>query len=109
MTGISWDTGGFRGIYYVPVFLLISSSWVICCHSYLVDTNPYRHVETLDAEGKYVLEWMVDWDNKKVIFNVTVETTGYVGLGLSSAGKMSGADVIMGGVLSNGKPYFSVC
>ncbi|CAL8141891.1 unnamed protein product [Orchesella dallaii] len=75
--------------------------------SFLVDSNPYRHIETLDDEGKYILEWMVDWDNKRVIFNVSVATTGYIGFGLSRRGKMTGADIVIGGVSPEGKPYLT--
>lgn len=90
----------------ILVACLLMNLW-LCCDSYLVDNNPYRHVETLDGEGKYILEWMVDWETKRVIFNVTAETTGYIGFGLSRRGKMTGADIIIGGVGSDGKPYFT--
>lgn len=111
MTGSNWDSGGCRKLnfqYFRLSCLVLVLSLCLCCETYLVDTNPYRHVETLDYEGKYILEWMVNWETKRIIFNVTVETKGYIGLGLSSAGKMSGADIVMGGVLPDGKPYFSV-
>lgn len=75
--------------------------------SYFTDNNPYNHIVTLDKHGKYQLEWQVDWKDFRVYFNVTVETKGFVGLGLSLKGKMSGADIVIGGVLPNGEPYFS--
>ncbi|CAL8076546.1 unnamed protein product [Orchesella dallaii] len=71
------------------------------------DDNPYRHEVTLDSKGKYKLIWFVDWDEERVIFNVTVTTNGYIGLGLSKRGKMAGADIIIGGVGKDGKPYFT--
>ncbi|CAL8068112.1 unnamed protein product [Orchesella dallaii] len=71
------------------------------------DENPYRHSLTLDPRGRYRLEWEVDWKNERVVFNVTVATNGYIGFGLSRKGKMSGADIVIGGVDNNGKPYFS--
>lgn len=73
----------------------------------MVGNNPNRHRVTLDPRGKYVLEWDVDWTTERVTFNVTVETTGYVGFGLSSNGKMSGADIVIGGVMPSGKWYFT--
>lgn len=74
---------------------------------YMVDSNPYRHTEILDSLGKYLLEWQVDWLQKRVTFNVTVKTKGYVGFGLSDNGKMTGADIVVGGMLPNGQTYFS--
>lgn len=88
----------------IPIFLTFLI--IATCHCYLADKNPYRHVQILD-NGKYQLEWIVDLTSSRVIFNVTVRTTGYIGLGLSRKGKMSGADIVIGGVLSNGQPYFS--
>ncbi|CAL8128851.1 unnamed protein product [Orchesella dallaii] len=69
--------------------------------------NPYKHRQTLDPRGKYILEWEVNWSEKRVIFNVTVETNGYVGFGLSKKGQMSGADIVIGGVDPSGRVYFS--
>ncbi len=75
--------------------------------AYMINSNPYRQREILDNSGKYQLEWQVNWLEKRVTFNVTVETRGYIGFGLSDNGKMSGADIVIGGVLQNGEPYFS--
>ncbi|CAL8068114.1 unnamed protein product [Orchesella dallaii] len=69
--------------------------------------NPFKHSVTLDPRGNYRLEWEVDWKEERVIFNVTAATKGYIGFGLSRKGKMSGADIVIGGVDKNGKPYFS--
>ncbi|CAL8068132.1 unnamed protein product [Orchesella dallaii] len=72
-----------------------------------LNENPLRHTRTLDPRGNYRLEWEVDWKEERVIFNVTAATRGYIGFGLSRKGKMSGADIVIGGVDKNGKPYFS--
>lgn len=77
-------------------------------NAYMVGHNPHHRSETLDKLGRYQLEYFVDFDAKQVTFNVTVQTKGYVGFGLSSKGTMSGADIVIGGVTSNGKSYFSV-
>ncbi|CAL8068110.1 unnamed protein product [Orchesella dallaii] len=69
--------------------------------------NPFRHSVNLDQRGKYVLEWEVDWKEERIYFNVTVSTNGWVGFGLSKKGTMKGADIVIGGVDKNGKPYFS--
>lgn len=89
------------------IFFAITVHLIQSINAYLVDDNPYRHFVTLD--GKYQLEWLVDWNQKRVKFNVTVKTTGYVGFGLiRRAGKMTGADIVIGGVYPNGRSYFSV-
>lgn len=72
-----------------------------------VDSNPYRHTEVLDPRGRYNLEWLVDWEREQIIFNVTAATRGYVAFGLSQRPTMTGADIIIGGVNANGRPYFT--
>jgi hypothetical protein len=56
----------------------------------------------------YTLGWAVDFEKEEIIFDVTVQTTGYVGFGLNSMSSMAGADIIIGGVDSEGTPYFEV-
>lgn len=72
----------------------------------MIGGNPYSHRETLDPQGKYQLEWTVDWIQKRVTFNVTVNTQGYIGFGLSDNGKMTGADIVIGGISPEGQAYF---
>lgn len=83
---------------------------VLCSNqqfSSLTDTtSPYHHSALL-AQGRYRLQWFVDWTQRRVTFNITVATTGYVGFGLARRGKMAGADLIIGGVDQEGKPYFT--
>lgn len=71
------------------------------------NNNPYTHSKILDKDGRYQLDWTVNWEYSRIYFNVTVKTKGYIGFGLSRKGKMSGADIVIGGVLSTGQPYFS--
>lgn len=88
--------------------IAILTSFFTAISAYMVGNDPYNRIETLDKSGKYQLEWLVDWNLKRVTFKVAAETTGYVGFGLSVNGKMSGADIVIGGVSSNGNPYFMV-
>ncbi|CAL8068056.1 unnamed protein product [Orchesella dallaii] len=70
--------------------------------------NPYRHSLNLDnLNGRYRMDRLVDWKEKRVIFNVTVETTGFICFGLSKTGEVEGADIIIGGVHENGEVYFT--
>jgi len=43
-----------------------------------------------------------------IVFELSVETTGYVGFGLSVHGGMTAADILIAGVSPNGKPYIGV-
>jgi hypothetical protein len=54
------------------------------------------------------VSWEVCQQTAKVTFEIRVETTGYVGFGLSSGGGMSGSDIVIGGVRPDGIPYFQV-
>ncbi|CAL8068681.1 unnamed protein product [Orchesella dallaii] len=74
--------------------------------------NPYRHDVTLDPESRFKLTWVVDWSRNLTIFNVTVQTTGWIGFGFSlrtpeqtQDGDI--ADFIIGGVNRDGSSYFT--
>lgn len=54
---------------------------------------------------KYNVKWEIDGD--LITFSIEAETTGFVGLGFSRGGGMSGADIVVGGV-RNGVPYLEV-
>ena len=67
-----------------------------------------KRSEYLDTNEKYYVEWEVDFNTNLVTFNVQVETTGYVGFGVSPGPSMAGADIVIGGVHPNGSSYFGV-
>lgn len=90
----------------VIVLLLVSFGSV--CNGYMVGNNPHYRSETLDSGGRYQLEWSVDFDQKRITFNVTVQTNGYVAFGLSQNGSLNAkSDIVIGGVNPNGKTYFT--
>lgn len=68
-------------------------------------TEQFDFQESLDADGKYVLFWNVN--KTHIIFEVHVETKGYIGFGMSPNGKMYPADVVVGWV-KDGVPHFKV-
>uniref|UniRef100_A0A4X2MAD5 DOMON domain-containing protein n=1 Tax=Vombatus ursinus TaxID=29139 RepID=A0A4X2MAD5_VOMUR len=65
----------------------------------------YPHRALLDWEGKYWLHW--GHEGNTVAFRLEVQTPGYVGLGFSTTGAMTSADIVLGGV-ENGSPYLQV-
>jgi hypothetical protein len=65
-----------------------------------------KRTETLHP--KYKVEWQTNADDTAVEFALTVETSGFVGFGLSLSGKMPGGDMVVGGVYPNSTTYFKV-
>jgi len=66
----------------------------------LINPADYDRSQFLDPEKKYKLYWSVDKQNLVFRAAVEVETTGWVGLGISEFG-MEGADVFIGWVTDN--------
>ena len=56
---------------------------------------------------RYTLYWNYNPTLRNISFAVRVQTTGWVGFGISPNGGMVGSDVIIGGV-QNGRSYFNV-
>jgi len=74
----------------------------------LVDSlnkSRYDNSAILDQDGKYKMYWHVDRENLLFHAAVEVETTGWVGLGISPNG-MEGADVLIGWV-KDGQAHFA--
>lgn len=103
-----------------PLFLVIMAVLqlffrVVIVFTIAINANNYkegrpsnRQSEVLESNGRVVVEWEVDFVDKTILFDVTAKTTGFVGFGLSPGGGMSGSDIIIGGISSNGGSYFSV-
>ena len=64
-------------------------------------------LEHLDGAGQVTLKWGFSNVFQNITFQLSVNTTGWVGFGLSPKGNMIGADIVIGGVESNGT-YFKV-
>ncbi len=69
----------------------------------------YDHAAFLDPDENYQLFWSVKDTDKTMNIAVKVNTTGWVGFGISRglSGSMKGADVVIGWVDSNGKGHIS--
>ncbi|XP_014787901.1 DBH-like monooxygenase protein 1 homolog [Octopus bimaculoides] len=70
----------------------------------ITTSTKYFHSLFLDPYEKYRLSWK--FNKCSIQFQVRVNSTGYVGFGLSPDGSMRNSDIIIGGV-KDGKPYFS--
>ncbi|MCJ8743956.1 hypothetical protein PDJAM_G00100630 [Pangasius djambal] len=62
--------------------------------------------EYLDSNANVLLRWGFDMVRDTITFEVTVNTTGWVGFGFSPNGGMAGSDIVIGGV-GPGGIYFT--
>ncbi|XP_035701345.1 DBH-like monooxygenase protein 2 homolog [Folsomia candida] len=62
------------------------------------ETRILQNREQLDSEGKVFLGWEFDSETNVITFEMEVETTEWVGLGISLSGSMTGADIFIAGV-----------
>lgn len=68
-------------------------------------------MEIMDGNGLYLMEWTIDNNNKDIIFTITVNTRGYIGIGFShKSGKMANSDLILAWIDDRtGKANILVC
>lgn len=67
----------------------------------------YSHSKELKTNVAY-LWWTVNEINQNIIFELHVNTTGWIALGISQSGGMKDADIGVGWVYSNGTLVFQV-
>ncbi|XP_069987575.1 DBH-like monooxygenase protein 1 homolog [Penaeus vannamei] len=60
------------------------------------------HSARVDDEGKFHLSWAVDIERQEITLELSVETLGWVGFGVSPNGAMDGADILTGWVDEDG-------
>ena len=88
------------------IFLAVSTA----IHSAHVQDleQSYSFSAVLDDEGKYILYWNFDLEQENITFAVRVQTTGWIGFGLSPKGQMPQSDVVIGWVDDSGQNFFHV-
>lgn len=64
-------------------------------------------MEYLDQDHLVCLSWGFDNHQGDITFELVVNTTGWVGFGLSPNGAMKGSDIVIGGIGPAGS-YFAV-
>ncbi|XP_077443073.1 DBH-like monooxygenase protein 2 homolog isoform X2 [Stigmatopora argus] len=67
-------------------------------------------MDYLDSNHSVCIKWGVDSTRGNITIKFIVNTTGWIGFGLSPTGDMTGADLVMGGVGPDGdyfKDYYS--
>uniref|UniRef100_A0A671NDQ8 Monooxygenase, DBH-like 1, like n=1 Tax=Sinocyclocheilus anshuiensis TaxID=1608454 RepID=A0A671NDQ8_9TELE len=75
------------------VLLLLSVQW-----SWAQEDPLLPFSEHLDLKHKVRLKWGFDKIKGTILFELTVNTSGWVGFGFSPKGGMTGADIVIGGV-----------
>jgi hypothetical protein len=100
----------YQFLYVLTGFLVISTAQnFITAKPKIIASAPNKTIEVLDSEdGSAFLSYIFLRDEDLVEFEIEVETTGYVGFGISPNGGMVGADIFIGGVYENGTSYHFV-
>ncbi|KAG0721915.1 DBH-like monooxygenase protein 1 [Chionoecetes opilio] len=65
----------------------------------------FMHTLVLDTQGSFLMLWTPREDD--IVFEIQVGTTGYVGLGFSPTGGMTGADIVLGWVDDNDQDTYA--
>lgn len=70
----------------------------------------YAHFASLDQYEKYLMYWTMDDDRKEINIALSVQTTGWIGFGISPyTGRMPGSDTVIAWVdASQRKTYLQV-
>ena len=88
--------------------LALALSFASCAHDL---SEAYSFKATLNTEadgGLYELYWTFDNVAETISFAVRVQTTGWVGFGISPNGQMPNSDVVIGWVTDDGHTIFHV-
>ncbi|KAI8510787.1 hypothetical protein Bbelb_117030 [Branchiostoma belcheri] len=75
--------------------LVIAATFVLFPHIVGASAD-FTHHASLDEYGKFLLSWK--YDDEKIELEARVQTTGWVGLGLSPNEGMPGSDIAIGWV-----------
>ena len=103
----SENISAMKALFQLTV-LACALSFASCAHDLSED---YLFKTTLNTEedgGLYELHWTFDDEAKTISFAVRVQTTGWVGFGISPNGQMPNSDVVIGWVTEDGKTIFHV-
>ena len=71
-------------------------------------SEQYTYNVQLDNEGHYTMFYSYDTEMNILRIAVLVQTTGWIGLGISPNGQMPGSDVMMGWVDRSGEAFLQV-
>ena len=81
---------------------------LVTAHTHDELSEQYTYNVQLDSEGRYTMFYSYDEDSSILRIAVLVQTTGWIGLGISPNGQMPGSDVVMGWVDGSGRGFLQV-
>lgn len=92
----------------IQLALLACSLSIASCARNFSDIYPFKAtLNTAEDGGLYELYWTFDNAAETISFAVRVQTTGWVGFGISPNGQMPNSDVVIGWV-KDGNTFFHV-
>ena len=89
-------------------FLVAFFSVQVNAHTHGELSEQYTYSVEMDTEGRYTMFYSYDEASSILRIAVRVQTTGWIGLGISPNGQMPGSDVVMGWVDQNGTAFLQV-
>ena len=110
-------------LYHFGTLQFVAKMSALLCLSFLaalflVQVNAHSHSDELseqytynvqlDNEGRYTMFYSYDTELSILRIAVLVQTTGWIGLGISPNGQMPGSDVVMGWVDRSGQAFLQV-
>ena len=89
-------------------FLVVLSIVQVNAHTHNELAEQYTYTVQLDTGGRYTIFYSYDKELSLLRIAVLVQTTGWIGLGISPNGQMPGSDVVIGWVDNNGTAFLQV-
>ena len=94
----------FFSLSFLAALLLVQ----VNAHTHDELSEQYTYNVQLDNEGRYTMFYSYDTELSILRIAVLVQTTGWIGLGISPNGQMPGSDVVMGWVDRSGQAFLQV-
>lgn len=92
----------------VSVLLLIACSSTFSPALGSDHTDDYMFSTTLNQDPEYVLHWSVDLEEEEIRFAMDVDSSGWIGLGISENNQMTDSDVITAWIDNQGDVQLQV-
>ena len=94
----------FFSLSFLAALLLVQ----VNAHTHDELSEQYTYNVQLDNEGRYTMFYSYDTELSILRIAVLVQTTGWIGLGISPNGQMPASDVVMGWVDGSGQTFLQV-
>ena len=80
----------------------------VSAHTHEELAEEYTFSVQMDSDGRYTMFYDYVAERSTLRFAVLVQTTGWIGLGISPNGQMPASDVVIGWVDQSGTPFLQV-